>query len=114
MKVFSCPGELEFNQDFSNFDLKREEARIAKHKADLTTWLQQAGYTGKNTGQVIGFGVADGSAQYMVGDNGRSYILIHLPYWDAYQFPYVNRLTKADINAKIKADKAMAAFFAKR
>ncbi len=50
----------------------------------------------------------------MLGDNGRSGILIHLDIGDGYSFPYVDRLTKGDIIQSINRDKNMKALFAKR
>lgn len=114
MKVYSCPEEVKFAEpDYTKFDLKVEETRVEKHKEDLKTWLVGQGYTGKNTGEVVSFPVADGSAQYMVGE-GRSLILIHLPYYDAYHYRMVDRFTKKEILEEIDRAKRMKAFFASK
>lgn len=114
MKVYSCPEEVKFAEpDYRNFDLKVEEARIQKHKEDLKAWLIGQGYTGKNTGEVVSFPVADGYAQYMVGE-ARSLILIHLPYYDAYHYRMVDRFTKKEILAEIERSKKMSALFASK
>lgn len=114
-KVYSCPESVQFSgHSYQNFDLKAEEAKITAHKEQLKKWLLDQGYNGEYTGEVIKFNVADGYAQYMVGDkgtNGRGFILIHLPYWDAYQFNYVGKLSKADIVYNIKTQRKMDEFF---
>lgn len=116
-KVYSCPESVQFSgHSYQNFDIKAEEAKIAAHKEQLKKWLLDQGYNGAHTGAVISFHVADGYAQYMVGDkgtNGRGFILIHLPYWDGYQYNHISRLTKSDLIAEIERAKKMAAFFAR-
>jgi len=114
MKVYSCPKEVPFSEpDYINYDRKVEEARIAKHKEDLKAWLISQGYSGTETGEVVQFPVADGYAKYMVGSAG-PFILIHLPYDDAYHYPMADRLTKKDILAEIERGKATKALFEER
>jgi hypothetical protein len=76
--------------------------------------LIKAGYTGKHTGGIYRTGVADGCAQYMIGDKGRGGVLIHLPYGDAYQSRDVQFLPKAEILKRIEGEKAIAELFAER
>jgi len=107
MTVYKCPEAVQFvHTDWCNLDVKVEQNRILNHKASLLTWLQSNGYKGKLTGEVVRFSVADGYAEYMVADKGRSCDLIHLPYWDAYQLPYAHRLTRKDIIQAIEVEKA--------
>ena len=44
----------------------------------------------------------------MVADAGKVWGLIHLPYGDAYQFPYIHKISKTEIKKQIKMDKKMA------
>lgn len=107
MAVYKCPEAVQFvHTDWSNFNAEVEKNRILNHKASLLTWLQDHGYNGKLTGEIISFQVADGSAEYMVADKGRSCDLIHLPYWDAYQFNYAHLLKRKDIVQQIELNKA--------
>jgi hypothetical protein len=62
---------------------------------------------------VIQFPVADGYAQYMVASLS-PVELIHLPLWDAWEYQYVERLTKKDIVEKINQRKAMDKLFPAR
>jgi len=115
MKVYACPQAVEFEgNDYSNYDYNREAKKVENHKTALKNWLTQAGYAGQHTGKIATFPVADGNAQYMVGDKGRSIILIHLPYWDGYHYPYIERLTRADVMESIKRNEGLAALFGQR
>jgi hypothetical protein len=40
--------------------------------------------------------------------------LIHLEYWDGYQFEYAHRLTAKDVNEKVASQKAIAKLFGER
>lgn len=114
MKVYACPDEVPFTEpDYRNYDRDKEAANEAAHRAALKTWLKEAGYTGKHTGETVRFQVADGYAEYMLGD-GKKSVLIHLPYCDAYDYRDVGFLPKAEILRRIEADKKFAAIFAKK
>lgn len=114
MKVFTCPKEVSYERlGYRDFDLAKEQANIESHKANLKKYLIGRGFIGKNTGEVVSFSVADGSALYMIAEGPKT-CLIHLPYWDAYQFPYVHRITKKEILDKIKSDKKIADMFKKK
>lgn len=95
MKVYSTPIPAPAYNWKAGFNelIAREKA----HKKQVAQWLRDNGYTGPHTGRVIGFGVGDGTAQYMIGDKGKGGILIHLPYGDAYQYRDVGFLPKSEI-----------------
>lgn len=113
MKVYAPPANLPAPEpDYRNYDREKENAKIEAHKAALIRWLKGAGYTGKRTGETVRFGVADGYAEYMLGE-GRKSILIHLPYYDGYAYNDVRFLPKAEIIKRIEADKRIAALFKK-
>jgi hypothetical protein len=105
MQVYSSP--IDFEHDFGNYDNDAEEAKIEAHKAQVKDWLVTNGYTGKNTGKIVSFGVADGSAQYMLAE-GRKSALVHLPYWDAYQYRDAKFIPKAEILRRIKMEENYA------
>jgi len=63
-------------------------------------------------GETIQFPAADGYAVYMIA-NLSPVELIHLPIGDAWEFQYANRITKADIIEKLKAEKRMQEFLKK-
>lgn len=113
MKVYAAPAGITLTPDYSNYNREAEQKKEEAYKAEIKKWLTENGYNGPLTGEVASFGVADGYAQYMLGDKGRSGILIHLDIGDGYQFPYVERLTKADIVQSINRDKNMRAIFGK-
>ncbi len=107
MKVYDCPKHLPAPQpDWENPNwnaLNREEI---KHTEDLKQWLKANGYPGKNTGETIHFGVADGHAVYMMAE-GKKSCLIHLPYGDGYSYRDVTFLPKAEILRRIKQHKEL-------
>ena len=101
MKVFSLPAEVPAPEiDYMNFDLNKMTNQERAHRLQLQAHLHKLGWTGKNTGKTVNFPVADGYAQYMIAEAGKQFALIHLPYGDAYQFQYANRLTKRDVLAR--------------
>lgn len=113
MKVFGAPEGITLTPDYSNYNREAEREKEEKYKADIKDWLLKNGFSGPLTGEIASFGVADGYAQYMFGDAGRSSILIHLNIGDGYSFPYIERLAKSDIVAAIERGKNMRAIFGK-
>ena len=114
MKVYSLPKEVPApTVDYRKYDHEKVAADEEQHKAQLKKWLQDQGYTGKHTGRVVSFGVADGSAQYMIADGPKSF-LIHLPYCDAYQYPDVRFLPKKEIIRRADANDSFHALFSKK
>lgn len=88
MKVYACPEECPAPEpDYKNYDFAKEQKRQEEHSAKLKQWLIDAGYSGSHTGDIFAMPMGDGYAQYMIGDKGRSGILIHLPYGDAWDSP---------------------------
>lgn len=114
IKVYALPKEVPAPAvDYSNFDHAKVDADETAHQEKLANWLRKAGYTGKHTGTIYRTPIADGYAQYMIGD-GRKFILIHLPYGDAYQSRDVGFLTKTEILRRLEADRKFQALFAKK
>jgi len=114
MKVYAPPAEFPA-PDFSahinkdGFDSKGYDAAIEKHTADLREWLKTEGFTGKDSGKIAAFPVADGRAQYMLAEGpGQRSFLIHLAYYDAWNYQFIERLTKKDILQSIRRDEAWA------
>lgn len=104
MKVYATP--VPFGEpNYKNYDHKAEESRVQEHQKKLAEWLKSKGYNGKYSGKIISFPVGDGGAQYMLADGKKSF-LIHLPYWDSYQYPDVRFLPKAEIIRRLKPFKA--------
>ena len=114
MKVYTAPAGITLTPDYRNYNRDAEQKKEDTYKAAIKAWLVENGYTGPLTGEVASFGVADGYAQYMLGDKARGGILIHLDIGDAYQFSFIERLTKGDIVKNIEQGKAMAKLFARR
>jgi hypothetical protein len=107
MKVYACPDECQFPEpDYSNYNPDNERKREEEHQLKLKQWLADAGYTGPYTGEIYSTPRADGYANYMIGDKGRSGILIHLPYGDGWDSPDVEYLPKAEIIKRIKQRKS--------
>lgn len=109
MKVYSCPDECAAPEpDYSNYDFAKEQKLQEEHTAKLKSWLISQGYTGKYTGEIYQTARGDGYALYMIGDKGRSGILIHLPYGDAWDDPDVGFVPKTEIVKRIEQRKNWA------
>lgn len=105
MKVYSCPSEVPLPAvDYANYSHDKVTADENKHKEALKAHLIALGYTGEHTGKIYRVPVADGYAQYMVADGGRSSVLIHLGYGDAYHSRDVAHVPKKVILERIARD----------
>lgn len=103
-KVYNTPkGYEEPSYDFNNREEyeKTEEAYLQR----LSEWCKNRNAADPDyVGTVIQFPFADGYALYMVVSL-KPVALIHLQLGDAWEYPYVERLTKKDIVEKIDADR---------
>jgi hypothetical protein len=115
MKVYSCPTEVPLPEpDYRNYNHDKVIKEEAKHQEALRTHLISIGYKGPATGKIYRTQVADGYAQYMLADGGRSSCLIHLAYGDGYQSRDVEHLPKKVILQRIEADERMTALWRKK
>lgn len=96
MKVCSTPVPFA-EPDYANYDMRREQEREIEHAAQIREKLKEMGYTGPNTGRILLEPMADGYAQYMLADAGRTFCLIHLPYGDAWDNQNVRFLPKREV-----------------
>lgn len=64
------------------------------------------------SGKILAIPHADGYAQYVVRSL-KPVVLIHLPVGDAWEAPYVNRMTASDIKGEIDRRERLAALFAR-
>ena len=112
-KIFSAPSSIPLPQ----WSIKKtRQENMAEEKAylsQLKDMLVKRKPTQKLVGEIIKFGVADGYAEYMVASMS-PLELVHIPLGDAYEFPYVQRLTKKDVEDKIKGQKALEELFKKK
>lgn len=112
MKIYSVPEEIPAPQpDYGKYDHEKEMAAEEEHKKQLKQWLINKGYDGLNTGRIYSTHVADGYAQYMIGESEKVKILIHLPYGDAYHNSDVEYLPFEVILSRIDKEERMAALF---
>lgn len=106
MKVYRIPDEVPFIQpDYRTYDLQAELKREESHSALLKKHLKENGYTGKHTGKVVSYQVADGYAKYMLADGNGRYgpsFLFHLPYGDGYQHRGIEHYPKKAIIEQIE------------
>jgi len=115
MKVFSVPDGLPtLEVDYYNYDAKKADQAIDRHKKALEEWLRVHGYSGPLTGKIYSEHVADGYAQYMYADKGAKSVLIHLPYYDAYQSLNVQHVPRKVVIERIQAAERIDALFAAR
>jgi hypothetical protein len=110
-KVYCPPDEIKV-PEFNWEDIPAYEAANKKFIEDLKQWCVNRN-NAEHVGEVIQFPVADGYAQYMVAALS-PVELIHIPLWDAWEYQYVERLSKKDIVEKINQRKAMDNLFPAR
>jgi hypothetical protein len=105
-KVYNAPKEVGNPPKF-NIDtyLKDEEVWLRK----LQNWAKKNG-SGTYAGELVSFPYADGYAMYVVVAL-KPVSLIHVPLGDAWHYPYITRLTAADLKAAINRSKAMKKLF---
>ncbi len=109
MKVCAPPDEVPWSEpDYANYDPAKEARREEEHRIALKEWLIKAGYDGKYTGEILSEPMADGYANYMMADKGRSSFLVHLPYGDAWDSRNVEFLPRAEVIKRIERKKNWA------
>ena len=101
-KIYSVPKEIGPEPEIGgiNFDFKKYDEECRVYVAKIVAYAKKHG-KGSCAGKEIGFGVADGTARYIVFSLS-PVGLIHVPTGDAYQFQYAHRLTAADIMKLVK------------
>lgn len=107
-KIYSPPASIKV-PEFNWEDIPAYENACKKFIDDLKEFCKSRN-NAEHVGEVIQFPVADGYAQYMVASLS-PVELIHLPLMDAWEFQYVERLTKKDIIEKINQRKALDDLF---
>ena len=98
----------EWNPDL---DWKENNKAEEKYLTDLKAWCKKQG-SGKDAGKEVQFPVNDGAAVYVILSM-KPCTLIHVPLGDAYRFPYIERLTAADIRKKILHEDSLKKLFRK-
>jgi len=112
-KVYRTPKEVKLPElDFSNFNRNEYEKRVNEFIENLRTHIKKLGYTGKNSGEIIRFQVADGYAQYMILSM-KPLSFIHLELDDCYGFQYIHLMTQKEVENEIKKMKAIKKIFNK-
>ena len=108
LKVYSAPKEIKKPElDFSN--IKKYNKDCDKYVQKIKDYAKKNGES-KYRGEEISFNVADGTAVYIIFSM-TPLQLIHCETYDEYQYPYIKRLTKADIIKQVKFQKSMKDIF---
>jgi len=110
-KIYSVPTEIKVTK-FNWKDISQYHKDCDKFRDDLKKFLKDNGHNEEHTGTIIKFPFADGYAEYMV-ISLKPVRLIHIPLGDAWEYPYIDRLTKKDIEAKISHQIGMSKLFKK-
>jgi hypothetical protein len=97
-KIYSAPEGYEAPEiDFANYNQVEREKTEKEYLKRLSDWCKQRNPNDPTyVGEVIKFPAADGYAMYMVASLNPVQ-LIHIELSDAYQFPYVENLTKKNV-----------------
>jgi len=107
-KIFSVPKEIKVPKLDWN-DIPSYDSAEKKFIKDLAEFLKTKS-TCEHVGEELLFPYADSYARYMVFSINPLQ-LIHLPLGDAWEYPYIERLTATDILNKINQQKSLLAFF---
>lgn len=111
-KVYVLPEGFkapEFNWE----NTPQYEKDCADLTARLKDWCVKRNSEQECVGEVIHFPVADGRAEYMVAAI-KPVELIHLPFWDGWNYEYAHRLTGSDVKLKVKQQNALNDLFSKK
>jgi len=110
--IYSGPAEIAIPKlDFSNIEAwKADEARYID---EMKKFCKERNSQQEHVGEIIRFPVADGYACYMVAAISPVQ-LIHLEIGDAWNFQYAKNLTKKDVLAEIKKEKAIKELFGRK
>jgi hypothetical protein len=112
-KIYAPPEGFE-PPDLTIQDIDKYLKECEKYEENLVKAIRTA-YKGvcREAGEVISFPVCDGKARYIVATL-KPVKLIHIDTGDAYQAPYVHRLTAKDLREEIRRTKALRDLFSKK
>jgi hypothetical protein len=114
MKIYSPPNEIGNAPDFP---LPFTEESYKQFQVDEQSWIDKLSEwcrfhgKGPNAGKEVAFPQGDGAARYMVLTNTS---LVWMPLGDAWQYPYIERLTAKDIKQRIEQAEKISALFSRR
>jgi O-acetyl-ADP-ribose deacetylase (regulator of RNase III) len=111
-QVFAPPTAVKKPEweDYKDWQLHLKAEQ--QYEEEIITWVKQH-YTGAHVGKVVHFPQGDGYAAYVIAGL-KPVKLIHLDTGDAWHYPYIERLTAADIKAKLKQQAGLAKIFGKK
>ncbi len=112
-KIFRAPSSVAMPSWDNKKTYEENVLEENNYLAALKDMLTKRKPTQKLVGEIIKFQVADGYAQYMVASM-TPLELVHIPLGDAWDFHYAHRLTKKDVEEKIKNQKALEELFKKK
>ena len=109
--IFAPPSSIKLpTYDFSKGgDWERHDRTYTNKLKKLLRARNRKRYVG----EIVSFGVADGTAQYMVASM-EPLELVHLPLMDGYEFEYIDRLTTLDIVKRVESRKRIDRFLSKK
>ena len=111
-KIYSAPKELRAPAiEEIGVDYKKYYKDCEKHVEAVKAWAKAQGGC-KESGQEVLFPYADGYARYVVLSL-KPVKLLHLDVGDAWEYPYVHRLTASDIRGVIARRNALDRMFSK-
>ena len=105
-KIYAAPKSIKVPNFANGIDEYRKDCE--RYRNEIQKLAKDNG-KGKYAGKIVSFPHADGYASYAVVSLS-PVTLIHLADGDAYEFPYIHRMTASDIREKIDADERWATF----
>lgn len=111
-KVYDPPAGMDAPKWDHTVSREENVARELAFVDRVKTWAKEHG-KGPEAGEEVSFGVADGDARYIIVGL-TPVVLIHLPLGDAYQYPFVHRLTAKDLRGMLVLHQKVAAVLHKR
>lgn len=122
MKVYGLPDHVHvpgFDESFvdGRYSMEKDDEVTKEFFARVKDYcVNELGGTGKLTGEIIRFPIADGYAQYMVCELPRTTFLIHLRIHDGWQIPEAHErgLRKQDVKEMVDREKRLAELFGRK
>ena len=109
LKVYSAPKGITrpvlVIDKSGHYDRQKSQKNEDDYISSLKKFCNENG-KGKYKGEIVRFQYADGYAQYMVFSS-RPCELIHLEIGDAWDYPYIERLTAKDIIYEIESEEKL-------
>lgn len=110
--IYAPPLGIGDRPQFGTGDFDEYTKQTEEYINKVKEWAKSHG-SGECAGEELSLPHADGYARYVVFSL-KPVKLIHLPVYDAWSYPHIERLTASDIKKNIQQRKSLGNLFANR